>query len=101
MEKNLCEAIVRGGSLQTVDIRHGWEEWKVKLSYKLRNALHDNKSAADMATQLSQVCRLDKFAGSRETFKSALFRLWLLSQWLSPGALPQHLKSRIMRMPRV
>merc|ERR1712113_466827 len=94
VEDEICEAIAHSGCLQTLSVAHGIheDEDNLDLGKNIQDALLRNRCAAGIATQLGQVCRLDEFPGSREKFKDPSFRLCLLSFWLAPQALPQHLK---------
>ena len=99
MEEKVSEAIAQSGSLYKMRVNHG-NARDLDLGAKTQDALLCNQWAADIATQLGQVCRLDEFPGSLAKFKCASFRLCLLSYWLSPQALPQHVEARTIRKPR-
>lgn len=101
LEAAAYEAIAQSGCLQTLSLTHGSydDECRLDLGQRIQDALLRNRWAAEIASQLGQVCRLDEFPGSRAKFKCAAFRLCLLSYWLAPSALPEHMMARAVRKP--
>eukprot|EP00929_Paragymnodinium_shiwhaense_P089874 TRINITY_DN50083_c0_g1_i1.p1 TRINITY_DN50083_c0_g1~~TRINITY_DN50083_c0_g1_i1.p1 ORF type:complete len:287 (+),score=48.13 TRINITY_DN50083_c0_g1_i1:39-899(+) len=99
-EEAVCKAIAESGCLcqlkVVLDIWRGKVEQD--LGTKIRDALRCNREAADLATQLGQVCRLDVAPGVSAKWKCAAFRLSLVSYWRAPSALPAHVKARALRL---
>ena len=97
--KKMRDTDLHSASLRARHMKHVcWDELRsnVAIYSSLHRALHANRRVAVVAKQLSQVCRLETFSGPPQGFKSATFRWWLLSHFLSKGMLPKLWQSRIL-----
>ena len=97
--KKMRDTNLHSGSLRALHVKHVCCDEiraKVPIASRLDRALHANRCVAGVAKQLSQVCRLETFSGPPQGFKSATFRWWLLSHFLSKGMLPKLWQSRIL-----
>ena len=106
VQEKMSAAVLRSGGLQTLLLRHTFLNC-VDCPYTGGYFLHSEgaqrarRCAVAVATHLSQVCRLNTCAGTRAGFKSATFRMWLLSFFLTTSANKKlrdtHLQSRSLR----
>ena len=97
--KKMKDKNLHSASLQALHVKYVcWDEIRSNvLRYsRLGEALRANRRVAVVAKQLSQVCRLETISGPPQGFKSATFRWWLLSHFLSKGMLPKLWQSRIL-----
>ena len=83
MNEKISQQILRTGRLQTLQVnyRKPWDDPNPKDVFIMTSA---HKCVVAVAIQLSQVCRLDTSAGTRQGFKSAVFRWRLLLHFLCP-----------------
>ena len=104
INKKMSEAVLRSGGLQTLLLRHTPWYWRAGVGENIlrqQEARRACECAIAVATHLSQVCRINTSAGTREGFKSARFRFWLLSYVLTTAAnekmRPTHFHSGSLR----
>ena len=83
MNEKISQQILRTRRLQTLQVnyRKPWNDPNPKDVFIMTSA---HKCVVAVAIQLSQVCRLDASAGTRQGFKSAVFRWRLLLRFLCP-----------------
>ena len=84
MNEKISQRILCTGRLQTLQVNYRSPSDELNRTDVVMMMMSAHRCVVAVAIQLSQVCRLDAAAGTRQGFKSAVFRWRLLLHFLCP-----------------